>query len=75
VHDTTSSLHLSSAPAALSSIPDRRLTFGQLHLLVLTLLARDWLEPSRQAKVADLELAIGVDEEVAGFEISVYDIG
>lgn len=32
-------------------------------------------EASGETEVADLELAIGVDEKIAGFEISMKDIG
>lgn len=31
------------------------------------------MEPSSEAKVADLELAVGVDEKVARFEVAVKD--
>lgn len=52
----------------------RALTFRQLELVVLPLFARHRPETSRQPKIADLELAIRIDQEVARFEISVYDV-
>lgn len=33
------------------------------------------LEATRKAKVADLELAVGVDKEVSGLEVAVEDVG
>lgn len=33
------------------------------------------LKPAREAKVADLELAVGVDEQVPGLEVAVEHSG
>ena len=52
-----------------------RLTLRQLQIVILPLLARYRLVSSCQPEVADLKLAIGVDKEVARFQISVDDIG
>lgn len=50
---------------------DSILTFRHPELLVLGRLARDGLVPSCEAKVADLELAVAVDEQVARLEVAV----
>lgn len=51
------------------------LTLSQSRLVVLVSLPIGRSEPPSQAEVADLELAIRVDEEVTRFQISVDDVG
>ena len=53
------------------SVPPSGNVFGHVSCVLL------WVhgEAPGQAKVADLELAVGVDEQVAGLEIAVEDVG
>ena len=52
-------------------IPSRGHVLGHVTRILL------WVdrEPSRKTKIADLELAVGVDEQVAGLEVAVQHIG
>ena len=60
---------------AFKQVESYTLTFRHEPSLTLIRLHRPRLEPSRQAKVADFQLAIGVNEQVSRFEITVEDIG
>lgn len=54
-----------------STVPSRRNVFGHVPRVLL----RVDREPTRQAKVADFQLAIGIDQQVTGLQVSVQDIG
>jgi hypothetical protein len=58
--------------ATLSPQPrrDLALTLCQLD----TVLGVRLITPS-EPKVADLELAVGVDEQISGFQVAVYNVG
>lgn len=52
-----------------------RLTLGHEPRLTLLGLDRSRLEPSGQTKVADLQLAVGIDQQVSGLEVPVQHVG
>lgn len=53
------------------SVPSRCDIFSHISCILF----RVNTEPSRQTEIADLKLAIGVDQQVAGFEITVEHVG
>lgn len=52
------------------SVPSRCNVFGH----VSCVLFRVHTEASRQTEIANLELAVGVDEQVAGLQVTVEDV-
>ena len=68
-------LHLCLSLPSSTKRTEGRLTLRQSHLFILVCLAFYGPETSRQAEIADFELAIRVDEQIAGFQITVNDIG
>lgn len=52
-------------------IPPRRNILGHVSRILL----RIHTEASRETKVADLELAVGVDEQVAGLQVTMQHVG
>jgi hypothetical protein len=61
----------------MTTLPRRRkaLTLSHETRLPLIRLDRSGLEPSCETEVAYLQLAIGVDEQVAWFQVPVQDVG
>ena len=54
-----------------SSVPSRRDVFSHVPSILL------WIntEPSRQAEIGNLQLAVRVDEQVAGLQVTVQHVG
>lgn len=71
VAHTSFSVALEAKHNLRSTVPSR----GNVLCHVSCVLIRVDGEASSETKVANLELAIGIDKQVAGLEISVEDIG